>query len=150
MLVKDQSIAVRCYIKGIHPKYIKFLKYNDSMYTSLAEAKAAVTLAVAQHDQVEIGYANFNAQKARGVAVHRQTSSNINTSSSLSHQPRSQTQSYSGTRVSLSTLSATHGSDLGDQKGQEGSGVNESEEGQVAAVAAVGSRLNIRRLNPKR
>ena len=40
--INDQVHAVRCYVKGIAPKYLKYMVYTDSSFKTLAEAKSAV------------------------------------------------------------------------------------------------------------
>src|ERR1700723_3844564 len=64
---KDQVFAAHAYAQGIHPKYLRYIPDRTRInLDNLAEAKAAVTLAVATYEQLELSYANFSGQKGRG------------------------------------------------------------------------------------
>jgi hypothetical protein len=159
--VRDQAYAVRCYIKGIAPKYLKYVVFSDTNFGTLAEAKAAVTLAVAKHDQLELAYANYNQQKGRrdtktskqqyrkpstGVNHHNSTNGSHNSNNNHdNNNSAKRMDSNNGNssrrwetnnpyRVTLSSLSDT--SIDGEDEGTSGEGDGERKEGQIAAVTS--------------
>jgi hypothetical protein len=157
---KDQTYAVRCYIKGIAPKYLKYVVFNDTNFNSLAEAKAAVTLAVAKHEQLEIAYANYQQQKGKsfnktskmpsrkpstGINHHRNAADHHKSNNNHSNNNNNRFDNNNGQnnrrwestnpyRVALSSLSDTSIDDEEDgmNEGEE----NERKEGQVAVVSS--------------
>jgi hypothetical protein len=142
--VSDQPIATRCYIKGLLPKYMKWLVLSDDVYTNLAEAKAAATRAVAKHDMMLLNYANFDLQKGRSAAAQKlQNSSTLSserssssTTSSQQNNKRWNNSGFTGTKVSLSALVD---SDSPEQWGEtDDDDTNDQQEGKVAIVSSVG------------
>jgi hypothetical protein len=156
---KDQQYAVRCYIKGIAPKYLKYVVFNDTNFNSLAEAKAAVSLAVAKHDQLELAYANFNQQRGKrdnktikqqqnkpsGSGNNRSNNNSNHNNSNNYINNNNRMNSHSGNtsrrwethnpyRVALSSLSDTSIDD--DESGVSGEGEGGGKEGQIAAVSS--------------
>jgi hypothetical protein len=147
---RDQAHAVRCYIKGIAPKYLKYVVFSDTNFNSLAEAKAAVTLAAAKHDQLEIAYSNYQQQKGRSsnapshrssnMGNRRQGNSNHNSRNHYNNNHNNNDQhdkrgeSNNPYRVLLSSVSdiSLHS----DDDGENGEGEGERKEGQLAAVAS--------------
>jgi hypothetical protein len=148
---KDQFYAARYYIKGILPKYVRHL--NKTEFDTLAEAKAAVTLAVAKCDHLELAYTNYQQQKARGSTQRQQhqrqsqsssaISSNYTTTSNNNHNNRRSSRRRWETgnnnnndtfHVSLSSIRDYSNDDTENIREE---GENEENEGQVAAVSSV-------------
>jgi hypothetical protein len=159
--ISDQAHAVRYYVKGIAPKYLKYMVYGDTSFKTLAEAKAAVTLAVAKHDQIELSYQNFNQQKGRGnVATSKQAPSpyrrnnNNNSNNSNNNDNRNgnntnrnrRWESVSPYQVQLSRIADTSVEEGDDDVSHEDE--NERKEGQIAAVSSL-PRTNRLWLNPE-
>jgi hypothetical protein len=130
-LKPEQPVAIRCYIQGLLPKYIKHLDMaGPSLYTTLSVARAAATAAVAKEEMIALSYNKFNAQKARGGAPTSQKQS------FHSRPPSTSTStSYQGTAVDLRTIVDTESSESVPEEG-------EREEGQVAAIQTPRSNNN--------
>jgi hypothetical protein len=86
---QEQSTAIRCYIRGLLPKYIKHLEMSPGLYTSLATARAAATSAVAKEEMIALSFNNFNAQKARSFVSPTQSINKNRQWSSYNRQPTS-------------------------------------------------------------
>ena len=147
--VSDQPIANRCYIKGLHSKYLKWLVLSEEVYSNLAEAKAAATRAVAKHDMMLLNYANFDLQKGRAAAVQKLQNSSLAsddhsrsasaTSTSQQYNRHWNKNSYTGTKVNLSAVT-----DPGtpDAYGETDDDPDHSEEGKISVVSSTPSGSN--------
>ena len=117
---KDHSIAIRCYVKGLHPKYLKWMVMTEDIYNNLAEVKAAATRAVAKHEMMQLNYANFDLQKGRAAAAQK---------SKQFARPIS----GEGTTVNLNFVNESAG---GNGVGEGENDTTPSAEGQVAAISS--------------
>lgn len=150
--VRDQILAVHFYIKGIEPKYLKYVVQGDTDFQTLAEAKAAVVQAVAKHDKLQLAYDSHNQQKKgdnrttknhrRGINYNNRdnddrkgSNNNRNNSNKNNNRRWEDTNPY---RYSLSSLAdkTLEGEDDDDNSRSEGE--VEGKDHQIAAVASVG------------
>lgn len=147
---RDQVSAVRSYIKGIAPRYLKYIMYGDTNFATLAEAKAAVTQAVAKHDQLELAYANHQQQKKgrtritknfqrggsnQGKRDNEDKKSNNNRPYKNNHRTWEDQNPY---RYALSSLADTALDDEDDYDNSVSDGEEtEGRDHQIAAVSAV-------------
>ena len=155
--VRDQISAVRSYIKGIAPRYLKYIMYGDTNFKTLAEAKAAVTQAVAKHDQLELAYANHQQHKKagnrnkknyqrRGANENnrsnddRKVNDNNNQQSSRNKFNKNNNRRWEDQnpyRYALSSLADTTLDDEDNYDNNSSEGEIEGKDHQIAAVAAV-------------
>jgi hypothetical protein len=108
---KDQPIAVRCYIKGLHPKYLELVLQAGDRYSTLAEARAAATKAVAKYQQLQISKENFKAQTRAGSVPSVATSTVKFATAGDYGVKRWDSERYLGTKVNLNTFSVLADSD---------------------------------------
>lgn len=113
--VQDQAIAIRNYVKGIHPSYLKHWDFSVKLST-LGDAKTEATKAVAKHDMLQLSYQNYELQKNR--AISNRTANN-------GPQPTKPTPSISYTgRVNLNVIeegkSSADSGETGEAEGVEG------------------------------
>ena len=149
---REQIAAIRSYIKGVAPRYLKYIVYNGTNFTTLAGAKAAVTDAVAKHDQLELAYANHQQQKkgrnrntrnfqrggsnqSRRDNENKKTSNNQNNNNRI-YKNRSW-EDQNPYRYALSSLADTALEDEDDYDNNGSEAETESKDHQLAAVAAV-------------
>jgi len=108
---KDQPIAVRCYIKGLYPKYLELVLQAGDRYSTLAEARAAATKAVAKYQQLQIARENHRIQ-TRASAVPSGTASTMKPATQGDYGgKRWDTERFPGTKVNLNAFSVLADSD---------------------------------------
>jgi hypothetical protein len=130
---KDQTYAAHCYMKGIHPKYLKYINYTDLNLNSLAEAKAAVTLAVVKHDTIELSYNSYNRQKVKSTVQ-------INQTKKYQGNQRRRWEKDSTFKVNLSNINQALETNSAAVEDDAELGENEDrEEGQIAVVSNRGA-----------
>jgi hypothetical protein len=108
---KDQPIAVRCYIKGLYPKYLELVLQAGDRYSTLAEARAAATKAVAKYQQLQIARENHRIQ-TRASGVPSGTASTIKPATPGDYGvKRWDSDRFPGTKVNLNAFSVLADSD---------------------------------------
>jgi hypothetical protein len=135
-------IAVRCYIKGLLPKYMKHIEMTDDIYTSLPAARAAATKAVAKYDMLQLSYINHDLQTARASSRRESnggTSSEHSSAVSLSNYKRSTEGTQIGGNQNLNAFSILAPPDDDDDRDESNRSADMGE-AQVAAVAATATR----------
>jgi hypothetical protein len=139
--VADQLIANRCYIKGLHPKYLKWIVLSEEVYTNLAEAKAAATRAVAKHDMMQLNYANFDLQKGRASVAQRLENKwfeddSRKSSSQVGPARTWTTNDYTGTKVNLNSFAVLADLDTPGEEMEDTQSTADQREAQVAAISS--------------
>ena len=139
-----QPIAVRCYIKGLAPKYMKWVDMSDDIYTSLPKARAAATKAVAKYDMLQLSYANHDLQTARASARKEQNGGTANGHASsvvpLSNVKRSNGGNTGGMQ-NLNAFSILAPPDDDDDDREDSTPKAAPAAAQVAAVASTATRV---------
>jgi hypothetical protein len=109
---KDQPIAVRCYVKGLHPKYLELVLQAGERYSNLAEARAAATNAVTKYQQLQIARENHRIQ-TRASGVSSGTASTVKSATSGDYGVKRTWDSdrFPGTKVNLNAFSVLADSD---------------------------------------
>jgi hypothetical protein len=139
-------IAVRCYIKGLAPKYLKHVEMTDDIYTSLPAARAAATKAAAKYDMLQLSYVNHDLQSARASnrkEANGGTSSGPSSSSAaVSNYKWTGENHQAGGNQNLNAFSVLAPADDDDDDREESNYIHNAGQGeaQVAAVSATGTR----------
>jgi hypothetical protein len=64
---EHQVIAVRAYIKGLHPDYLQYMILSENNLSNMSAARTAATTAMAKNDMVVLAKSNHDIQKARAI-----------------------------------------------------------------------------------
>jgi len=139
-----QPIAVRCYIKGLLPKYMKWVEMTDDIYISLPAARAAATRAVAKYDMLQVSYANHDLQNAR-ASSRKQPNGGISSEQSSSavsfvNHNRSNEGNQTGVRQNMNAYALLTPDD-DEVEDREDSTSSAGGEAQVAALST-GTRFS--------
>jgi hypothetical protein len=139
-----QPIAIRCYIKGIAHKYLKWVEMTDEVYTSLPKARAAVVNAVSKYDLLELNHRNHDLQAAR-ASVRKESNggsaSDHSSAVSFSNNYRRSTEGNQvGGKQNLNAFSVLASPDDDDEDREESTRTDTNREAQVAAVSATATR----------
>jgi hypothetical protein len=134
-----QPIAIRCYIKGIAHRYLKWVEMTDEVYTSLPKARAAVVNAVSKYDLLELNHRNHDLQAAR-ASVRKESNggsaSDHSSAVSFSNNYRRSTEGNQvGGKQNLNAFSVLASPDDDDEDREESTRTDTNREAQVAAVS---------------
>jgi hypothetical protein len=137
--IEDQPFAVRAYTKGLLPAYQKIILAKSLSTRTLAEARAAATLAAAEQETVDLAFTLFREQKNRSVSeTHKQKRYPTSSATSDSYQPtRGRVwENKDKFKVDLGSISSSLHEDEDEETNTNMSDNNVRPEGQVAAVMA--------------
>ena len=147
----DQLYAVRAYQKGLAPALQKIIYSKNLSIHTLAEARAAATLAAAEYDAIELAYKQYNEQKSRSAPdaeKHKKyTPSTATTSDSYqSHRGRGW-ENRDAFKVNLGSISEPHHDT--EETSPTLRGNDDRPEGQIAAVRVAERDRKEIRLTPE-